>query len=199
MPRHLSLGHLLPSVLLLSMALLAACQTGGPPTATLSLEGSEVLVNGLPARDGMTIRQGDQISTGEQSAARIAWDDGTMVSLDQNSDPVVTWDGRILTVSVGYGWFLIDTGAMEVRIVNELAEVVATSRVCVNVRAGERFDVWVLEGDIEPVSPVGYEATSGEKASIQASGITTDPFTPTVRAEIQERFMVGRFADAGAR
>jgi hypothetical protein len=188
-----------PWPLLLLVTLLAACQPGEPPTATLSVEGPEVQVNGLPARDGMTVRQGDQISTGERSAASIGWEDGTTVRLDQNSDPVVTWDGRILVVSVGYGWFLIDTGRMEVRIVNELAEVVAKSRVCVNVRPGERFDVWVLEGEVDPVRPAGFDVAADETASIQPAGITTDPITAAERADIEQRFAPGRFADGTPR
>jgi hypothetical protein len=174
-----------------------ACAPIDTQTAELAVSGENVQVNGLPARDGMAVRNGDRISTGDRSWARIAWADGTSLSLDQNADPIVAWDGDVLVVSVGYGWFLIDTGDMRVRIVNELAEVVTEARACVSVRPGERFDLWVFdEVAVDPVRPARLEAAANHRISIEPGGVTTEPITPEQFANIDARFPGGRFSAA---
>lgn len=135
----------IPLFVLMSGSLTIPCQPSEAQSARLLVSGAEVQVNGLPAVDGMLVLDGDHVSTGERSWARIEWEDGTSVSLDQNSDPIIEWDGEVLVISVGYGWFLVDTRERRVRIVNELAEIIAKSRVCVSVRPDEQFNLWVLD------------------------------------------------------
>src|SRR5262249_38666347 len=138
-----------------AVLVLAACHPAGPPVARLSLVGDSVRVNGGPARDGMAIGVGDQIATGPASSARIDWSDGTWLQLDERTDPIVVWDGAVLSVNVGYGWFLIDTGRMDVRIVNQLSEVVAKSRVAIQVVPGKCLSVFLFSGRVELIRPPG--------------------------------------------
>ncbi len=183
---------------LISLLFISACQTAsGPPTARLSAIGPEVRVNGAAARNGMSIEQGDRIGTGKDSSARIVWSDGTRLQLDESSDPLVKWDGSVLFVNVGYGWFLFDTGQMDVRIVNELADVVAHSRGAIHVLPGSRFDVYLLSGAIDLNRPQGQGLTSGQKLSIGRNGsLTYGTITPAERAAIEQRFGRWTFASA---
>lgn len=185
--------HSVPRIVLVLVATVG-CASVDTRTAELDVSGTEVRVNGLPARDGMPIRNGDRVSTGDRSWARIAWPDGTSVSLDQNADPILAWDGEVLTVSVGYGWFLIDVGERRVRIVNELAEVVTEARACVSVRAGERFDLWVFdEVAVEAVRPARLDAAANHRISIEPDRVTSAPITPAQFANIDGRFTEARF------
>lgn len=188
--------HSVPRIALVLVATVA-CAPVDTRTAELAVSGAGVQVNGLPAREGMPIRNGDRISTGDRSWARISWADGTSVSLDQNSDPMVAWDGDVLMISVGYGWFLIDVGEMRVRIVNELAEVVTHARACVSVQPGERFDLWVFDDvAVDPVRPARLDAVPNHRISIEPDRVTTEPITLEQFANIDERFPAGRFSAA---
>jgi hypothetical protein len=188
--------HSVPRIALVLLATVA-CAPVDTRTAELAVSGANVQVNGLPARDGMPVRNGDRISTGDRSWARIAWPDGTSLSLDQNSDPIVAWDGDVLVVSVGYGWFLIDVVEMRVRIVNELAEVVTESRACVSVRPGERFDLWLFDDpDVDPVRPAGLDPVPNHRISVGPDSVSTEPITPEQFASIDQRFPDGRFGAA---
>ena len=181
------------------IAALAACQpmgvADGPITARLRISGGAVFVNDQPARDGQAIRQGDRVATGPASSAGIEWTDGTIVQLDENSDPVFEWRGNVLYVNVGFGWFLFDTGEMSVRVTNQLAEVAAGSRLIVELVPGTRMDAFLLSGRMQALRPPGDLLPQLNAMRITADGQIRYRPLPLEEARVLEnRFRRWQFA-----
>lgn len=178
---------------------LAACQpmpvADGPHTARLRISGGAVFVNDRPARDGQTINQGDRVSTGPGSSAGIEWTDGTIVQLDESSDPIFKWTDEVLGVNVGFGWFLFDTGEMSIRVENEFAEVAAGSRLIIELVPGTRMDAFLLRGRMQALRPAGDLLPELNAMRISADGQIQYRPLPLQEARVLEnRFRRWQFA-----
>ncbi|MEM7508026.1 MAG: hypothetical protein AAF415_14920 [Pseudomonadota bacterium] len=182
-------------------ACLAACEpipiADGPHTARLRVSGGAVFVNDQPARDGQAIVQGDRVSTGSGSSAGIEWSDGTIVQLDENSDPIFKWSDKVLGVNVGFGWFLFDTGEMSIRVENEFAEVAAGSRLIIELVPGMRMDAYLLRGRMQALRPPGELLPELNAMRISANGRIQYRPLPLEEARVLEnRFRRWEFAQA---
>lgn len=191
-----------PIVIVLVLFGLVACTIPveggrGVVTGTLTPSGSSVFVNGVRVGARTRIDPGDRVSTGARSSALLEWSDGTSLQLDENSDPIIQWDGQVLAINVGYGWFLIDTGEMEVRVVNELADVVAHSRLVVYVEPASRFDAFLLDGRMSLLRPPGQGLLGGQKLSVgRTGGVRYGTISASEGEGLERRFSRWRFADA---
>ena len=79
---------MLPRIVSLCLAVifaLATCQFVPPPAAVLTVDGSDVRLNGAPASTGDLVGPGDHVSTGAASAARIGWSLRRYMLVDENS------------------------------------------------------------------------------------------------------------------
>jgi hypothetical protein len=174
------------------LAVLAGCQSPfslAPTRALLRVTGPEVYLNGERVSQQTRTDTGDRVRTGAASSALIDWPDRTSVQLDENSDPLWLWDGAILQVNLGYGWFLINTDNYDVNIRNELCDAVASSRVVVNAVPGRSIDLYLLEGQLVFRRPEIPMLTSMQKVSIRADGgIVTGVITDAERQVLLARF-----------
>lgn len=80
------------------------------PLARLEVDGLNVRHNGSEARDGATVRDGDIITTGPGSSARIVFVSGGYVQLDENTDPVFRILGELgcIVVEIATGQAFVD-------------------------------------------------------------------------------------------
>jgi hypothetical protein len=179
------------------LAVLVGCQSTSsrsPTSAALRVVGPQVYLNDQRVPQQTTTTPGDRVRTGAASSALIDWADRTSVQLDENSDPLWLWDGAVLQVNLGYGWFLIDTDDYDIRINNELCVAVASSRVVVNPVPGRYIDLYLLEGNLSFLRPDIPPLTSMQKVSIRADGgIVTGTITETERQALLARFERWRF------
>jgi hypothetical protein len=189
-----------PIILLAVLAGLAACQvpTGQPPRGELLKSGQNVFVNGQFAPNGLRISSGDHVATGPSSSALIKWTDGTTVQLAPNTDPGLSVTegeagGWLLTVDMGFGTVLIDTGRFDVDLRNPIAEIQTDgTRFIVDIRQGQRFDAYALEGRLLLVRPPGRPVVPGEQLTVYPDGRTVyQPLAPGVRQSMEALF--GRF------
>lgn len=182
------------------LASLAGCTgpmtvAGGVPDAEVRPSGPEVFVNGTRITTKRPLGQNASVSTGPLSSALVAWDEGTTVQLDEASDPIFVWNEELLAVNLGFGWFLIDTGTLDVRIENDLADAVAGSRVVIHIVPGERFEAYLLEGSFRLIRPPGRTLGRNQKVAVTATGrIEYGSITPRERQLLERRFERWEFA-----
>lgn len=139
---------------------LSACTTPDGPkniTAKLLIDGNTVHVNGEPARFGQSIQQGDFITTGPGSSARIRFSDGTTVQLDQETDPIFSWSAERLRIRMQIGLIAIIKGSVieVVEVLDDVAELFVRSRAAVEHSQDDTFRIDLFEGSVELVRPAG--------------------------------------------
>ncbi len=118
---------------LILAASVAGCQPPGPvPPAvttqpylgTLEISGSNVTVSGSPATNQMRVRNGDLVATGPASRARLWFNSGGFVQLEENTDPsfweTLLAEGECWIKSItSFGTVAGQTGTCKTEIVDE--------------------------------------------------------------------------------
>lgn len=179
------IGAALPLLLLLS-----ACTMPSEPgsiTAELLIDGDNVRVNGEPANFGQRIRQGDLVTTGPASAARLQFSDGTRVHLDQNTDPIFNWSVQRLRIDMQIGLVAIIKGRViaVVEVIDAVAELFARSRAAIEHFPDGTFRVDLFEGSVQLTRPAGQRPLApGEFFSVTSDGEVN--FGVTSRARLEE-------------
>ncbi|MFO1144647.1 MAG: hypothetical protein U1E59_20185 [Amaricoccus sp.] len=142
----------------------------GTPQATLAVAGPHVLVNGARAQNGSALKGGEQITTGPGSSAKVIWSDGTKLQFDENSSIRSGCEAWIIGLPVGCGWFMVETGKMDIQIVTALVYMGLPSRAAVHVKPDRQFEIYGLAGTLGLMGPHrGHDLQPNEVASYQPS------------------------------
>lgn len=153
---------------------------GVPPNlpslvGTLEVSGTEVFVNGTPARSGEAIYDGNKVTTGAGSSALVNLDGGGSVQLDENTDPLFKFqlfrEGWCLVINIASGQLFDDThGGRCVEIKTPDGSGVAASRV--NVQVGSAGTSWtVLQGAVRLARPAGTVVHAFERVTVSKGKI----------------------------
>lgn len=128
----------------------------------------EVLLNGRLAQNGDGIFAGDTVSTGGNSSAIIAFGDGSFLQLDENTDPILSWQTfnnvRCILAQIFRGQMYIDRSGL--CAVTPAATVVTNSRVNLYVTQDQSI-VTLLEGKVSIDRPVSITLAPAQEAIAQ--------------------------------
>jgi len=134
----------LPAILIAALvgALTGCVTTGGDQglIGTLEVYGANGYLNGRPAASGARVRDGDTISTGEDTSMRLRLVDGGVLQLDENTDPQLLREAACIVVRILKGQTFVE--AKRICISDPNLEVVLNSRA--NLRSEGRRSVFTL-------------------------------------------------------
>ncbi|MGB7292040.1 MAG: FecR family protein [Thermodesulfobacteriota bacterium] len=165
--------------ILLVIYILSGCAI--PPTepskdliGTLRVSGSNVFLNGTRAANGMSVYNGDNVTTGSNSSAIIVLPTGGFVQLDQNTDPIFTWErfqtGICLIVKILRGQAWVDESQYCVVLKTPDTDALTNSKVNVKVGPG-RSVITVLQGNVTIEKPYKLRIKGSEQVAISKRGI----------------------------
>lgn len=170
-----------------------ADQSVGP---ILKVTGPGVLVNGGPGTDGQMIAYGDSIATGPGVSAMLDFGEGTVIQLDENSDPVrLTWreeriqleiDDAAIRATKGDRFNVFD-------LIGRLADFFSWSEFIVVEDFPRSYRVDLIQGRMKIVRPAGgpdgfRELTPGQFFEILEGESRVGKTSRSERRNLNERF-----------
>jgi len=136
----------------------------------LQVDGTHAYLNGGPVTNGAYIRAGDVLSTGANTGAKVIFNWGGYVQLDENTDPEFTLvrQGACVLVKFAHGRGLLKSVQCVEAQAGPLAVVLKS---LVNLQTtGEAAQVTVLEGQIEVTSPQSALVEKFQQYSVSGAG-----------------------------
>lgn len=128
----------------------------------------EVLLNGRLAQNGEWIFSGDSVVTGSNSSAIVAFGDGGFLQLDENTDPILSWQTfnnvRCILARIFHGQMYVDRSGLCIE--SPAATVVANSRVNLYVTQ-DLSVVTLLEGKVSIDRPRSITLAPAQEAIAQ--------------------------------
>ena len=141
---------------------------------TLRISGPNVFLNRTRAENGMSVYNGDAVTTGSASSAIIVLPNGGSIQLDQNTDPIFTWErfqtGICLIVKILRGQAWVDESEYCVVLKTPDTDALTHSKVNVKVSPG-RSVITVLQGNVAIERPHKLRITGSEQVTISERGI----------------------------
>jgi len=174
----------------LALAAVAGCAV--PPQqreqiGVLGTSGSEVFVNHQRVASGTTIYSNDNVSTGPNSSAIIDFSvGGGFLQLDENTDPVFSWDlvegVRCIFARILSGQVYVDKA--EFCLATPAADVVSGSRINVQVTAQQSV-ITLLQGSLRGTRPRTPTLAPGQEmiADIRETNARIRSLNRTVSSE----------------
>lgn len=188
------LGVFVRGVFVLATVALAGCEL--PPQRTqigiLGTSGTEVFVNQQRVATGTAIYENDDVSTGPNSSAIIDFVGGGFFQLDQNTDPVFSWqlvEGvRCIVARILSGQVYVDKA--EFCLSTPAADVVSGSQINVRVTA-QQSTVTLLQGRVTGTRPRTPPLVPGQE-------MVADAGQPTARIrQLNQAALTERIAWSG--
>jgi hypothetical protein len=139
----------------------------------LQVDGTQAYLNGGPVTNGAYIRPGDVLATGANTSAKVVFNGGGYVQLDENTDPEFTLvrQGACVLVKFAHGRGLLKSVQCVEAQAGRLAVVLKS---LVNLQAtGEAAQVTVLEGQIEVTSPQSALVEKFQQYSVPGAGVVS--------------------------
>jgi hypothetical protein len=173
-----SLPHyFLPIFLVIHVLSACAIPPTEPPKdliGTLRISGPNVFLNGSGAENGMSVYNGDNVTTGSGSSAIVVLPNGGSVQLDENTDPIFTWErfqtGICLIVKIFRGQAWVDESEYCVGLINSNTDLLINSKVNIKI-APSRSVITVLEGNVTIERPRKLRIQASEQVTISERGI----------------------------
>jgi len=138
--------------------------------ARLMVDGPNAYINGGPAKTGAYIVDGDTVSTGPNTSAKLILNRGGYIQLDENTDPLFK-EGLCQLIKLAHGQVLFSTE--QCQNVEAPFSFAALFNSLVNTKVSEQeIQVTVLEGHVEVNTP-----TSARMGSYQQFIATSDGTT----------------------
>lgn len=173
---------------LLAAVALTACVPPGPPSSrpgpeigTLLVAGPNVFLNGRRARSGLPVFHGDRVSTGAASSARINFNGGGFVELDENTDPFWQWlqeAGRcVIEFVIRFGQVYGESDACALSMVSDTSSALIDTVFHVRVTAN-RVHFAVLAGRVRILSPQRRIVHSRQQALIRGGRVGVRSLSP---------------------
>jgi hypothetical protein len=139
----------------------------------LQVDGPNAFINSMPAANGAYVRNGDLVSTGAKTNARIILNPpGGLIQLDENTDPEFTLikQGACLLIKFAKGQGLLKN----VQCVQaEAGSLQIVLKSLVNLKTTEQeTQVTVLEGQVDVTSPTGAVVGLFQQYSLTRAGET---------------------------
>jgi hypothetical protein len=171
------LQYFLP--ILLVIYILSGCAI--PPTepskdliGTLRISGSNVFLNRTEAQNGLRVYNGDNVTTGSNSSAIIEFPTGGFVQLDENTDPIFTWErfqtGICLIIKILRGQAWVEESQYCVVLKTPNTDALTNSKVNIKV-APRRSVITVLQGNVTIERPQKLRIQGSEQVAISERGI----------------------------
>jgi hypothetical protein len=187
----MSLRTILQGVMLLVVPFLmdGCTPTGGGRAAVgeLGIAGPNVFVNGNAARTGTRIFSGDAVTTGPGSSAMILFATGGFFQLDENTDPIFSWETfasvRCVVVRIFRGQGYVDDS--QACISSPAADALAHSAV--NIAASASASVLtLLQGTLFLERPQRITLVPGQEVTADV-GVRTVKVRALSQTELLER------------
>jgi hypothetical protein len=165
------------------------------------VDGTQAYLNGTPVTNGAYIRAGDLLSTGANTSAKVIFNAGGYVQLDENTDPEFTLvrQGACVLVKFAHGRGLLKSVQCVEAQAGPLAVVLKS---LVNLQTtGEAVQVTVLEGQIEVTAPQSALVEKFQQYSVSGAGaaslVTLTPEQAQATAAWKNRFFRAPAGQAG--
>jgi len=195
------LGVFVRGVFVLATVALAGCEL--PPQRTqigiLGTSGTEVFVNQQRVANGTAVYENDDVSTGPNSSAIIDFaEGGGFFQLDQNTDPVFSWqlvEGvRCIFARILSGQVYVDKA--EFCLSTPAADVVSGSQINVRVTA-QQSTVTLLQGRVTGTRPRTPPLVPGQEMVADAGQPNARIRTLTPAALTERVVWAGRYRFQG--